>query len=88
MPRFTAIHSVPLTEEALVTLAKEEAPKFAAQDVTWIRTYCSFAENKFVCEWEGPSKETIEGILNDYGIPFDGVYPARVFDVATAQFED
>ncbi len=88
MPRFTAIHTVPLTEEALVTLAKEEAPKFAEKEVTWIRTYCSFDDNKFVCEWEGPNKEAIENLLNDYGIPFDGVYSARIFDVATAQLED
>ncbi len=88
MPRFTAIHSIPFTEDALIQLAKEEAPKFADKGVTWVRTQCSFDDNKFVCEWEGPDKEAIEGILNDYDIPFDGVYPVRIFDVATAQFED
>ena len=88
MPRFIATHSIPFTEEALVKLAKEEAPKFSETEVTWIRTYCDFDDNKFFCEWEAPAKEAIEKILKDLNIPFDGIYPVRIFDVATAKLED
>ncbi len=88
MPRFIATHSIPFTEGALVKLAKEEAPKFSETGVTWIRTYCGFDDNKFFCEWEAPAKEAIEKILKDLNIPFDGIYPVRIFDVATATLED
>ena len=88
MPRFTAVHSIPFTEDALVQLATEEAPKFPEKGLTWLRTHCDFDGNKFFCEWEGPDKDAIEDLLNGYSIPFDGVYPVRIFDVATAQFED
>jgi len=88
MPRFIATHSIPFTEEALVKFAKEEAPKFSETGVTWIRTYCDFDDNKFFCEWEAPAKEAIEKILKDLNIPFDGIYPVRIFDVATAKLED
>ncbi len=88
MPRFTATHSIPFTEGALIKLAKEEAPKFPETGVTWIRTYCDFDDNKFFYEWEAPAKEAIEKILKDLNILFDGIYPVRIFDVATAKLED
>jgi len=88
MPRIIVTHSIPFTEEALVKLAKEEAPKFSETGITWIRTYCDFDDNKFFCEWEAPNKEAIEKILKDLNIPFDGIYPVRIFDVATAMLED
>ncbi len=87
MPRFIAAHSVPFTEEVLVKYAKEEAPKFLENDVTWIRTFCDFGNNKHFCEWEAPNKEAIEAIFERLSIPFDGLYPVRVFDVATASLE-
>jgi hypothetical protein len=88
MPHFIVTHTVPFTEEALVKLAKEEAPKFAETGVSWIRTYCDFDDNKFFCEWEAPIKEAIEQILNDLNIPYEGIYPVRIFDVATVKLED
>ena len=88
MALFIAGHSVPFTEEDLVKLAKEEAPKFSETGITWIRTYCDFDDNKFFCEWEAPNKEAIEQIFKDLNIPFDGIYPVRIFDVTTAKLED
>ncbi len=88
MPRFLATHTVPFTEETLVKLAKEEAPKFAETGVSWIRVYCDFDDNEFFCEWEAPNKEAIEKIFKDLNIPFDGIYPVRIFDVATVKLED
>ncbi len=87
MARFIAAHSVPFTEEILVKYAKEEAPKFLENKVTWIRTYCDFEDNKHFCEWEAPRREAIEEIFKRLSIPFDGLYPVRVSDVASASFK-
>jgi hypothetical protein len=80
-------HSVPFTEEALIGLAKEEAPKFKEAGITWIRTHCDFDDNKHFCEWEAPNREGIEQIFKRLDIPFDGIYPVKIFTVATASFE-
>jgi len=88
MTRFIATHSVPFTEEVLIKYAKEEAPGFLENKVTWLRTYCDFANNKHFCEWQAPKKEAIEEIFKRLNIPFDGLYPVRVFDVATAKLEE
>ena len=88
MPRFIAPHSVPFTEDALMKYAQDEAPKFPESGVIWIRTYCDFEDNKHFCEWDAPNKEAIEQIFKDLDIPFDGIYPVRIFDVATAKVED
>ena len=87
MSRFIAAHSVPFTEEQLIGLAKEEAPKFKEAGITWIRTHCDFDDNKHFCEWEAPNKEGIEQIFKRLEIPFDGIYPVKIFTVATASFE-
>jgi hypothetical protein len=88
IPHFIATHSVPFTEDALVKLAEEEAPKFVETGIKWIRTYCDFDHNKFFCEWEAPNKEAIEQIFKDLNIPYDGLYLVQIFDVATAKLED
>jgi len=88
MPRFIATHSIPFTEGALVKLAKEEVPKFSEIGVTWIRTYCDFDDNRFFCEWEAPNREAMQNIFKDLNIPFNGIYPVRIFDVATVKLED
>ena len=36
---------------------------------------------------EAPNKETVEQILNTVKLPFDVVYPVRLFDVAKAELE-
>lgn len=83
MPRFIAVHSVAMTEEQLREFAKSPLPP----DVSWNRTYCDFDDDKHFCEWEAPDKETVKRILRENEIPFDAVYPVRVFEVSTATLE-
>lgn len=83
MARFMAVHTAPLAEEALKTLAKEKLPK----GISCKLTYSDFADNKFFCDWEAPNKETIEIECKARNIPFDAVYPVQVFNVAKAKSE-
>ena len=87
MSRFIATHSTAITEEALIGLAKEEAPRFKDAGVTWIRTHCDFDDDKHFCEWEAPNREAIERLFKELDMPFDGIYPVKVFDVSTASFQ-
>ncbi len=87
MPRFIATHSVPFTEEVLVKLAREEAPKFGQAGVTWIKTFCGFSSQRHFCEWLAPNREAIEKIFKDLSIPFDELHEVRVFDVKDVKFE-
>ena len=83
MARFIAVHSAPITEEALKALAKEKPPK----GISWKMTYCDFADNKFFCDWEAPNKEAIETVCKARNIPFDAVYPVQIFNVAKNKLE-
>ena len=86
MPRFIAVHTAPFTEADLKAAAKDMPSKLPA-GVSWKLTYCDFDDNKFFCEWEAPNKETIEQIFKAANMPFDAVYPVRLFDVAKAELE-
>ena len=86
MPRFIAVHTAPFTEEQLKTAAKDMPPKLPP-GFTWKLTYCDFADNKFFCEWEAPSKEAIEQTFKTIDMPFDAVYPVRLLDIAKAELE-
>jgi len=88
MPRFIATHTMSVSEEAIIKMAKEDAPKYSETGVTWIRTYCDFEGNKFFCEWEAPNKEAIEKIFKETNSPYDDIFPVRLFDVATAKLEE
>ena len=88
MPRFIAVHSMPMDEPTFVKYAKEEAPKFPETGVTWIKTYCGFDDQKHFCEWEAPDKGAIEKIFTELSIPYDGLYQVRVFDVPSAKLMD
>jgi hypothetical protein len=83
MPRFFAVHPVAFSEEQLQPLAKEQLP----EGVTWNSTYCALAENKAYCHWEAPTKEAVEEILRKYEVPYEAVYPVRLFDPATGKLE-
>lgn len=85
MPRFIAVHIMPFTEEQMKAAVKK-LPKFP-KGTSWKLTYCDFADNKFFCEWEAPNKEAIEQIFKAQNMPFDVIYPVRVFNVAKAKFE-
>jgi hypothetical protein len=87
MSRFIAVHSVPFTEEALINFAKVEVPKAKEEGVNWIRTHCDFDDNKHFCEWEAPNKEAIERLFKKLDVPFDAIYPVKIFNAATASLE-
>jgi len=88
MPRFIATHTMSASEEAIIKMAKEDAPKFSEMGLTWVRTYCDFDDNKFFCEWEAPNKEAIEKLFQETNSPYDEIFPVQLFDVATAKLED
>ena len=87
LPRFIAVHTMPMTESEAIEGAKEMASKQLPPGVSWKLTYCGFADNKHFCEWEAPNKEVIEQIFKASNIPFDAVYPVRLLDVAKAELE-
>ena len=85
MPRFIAVHTMTRTEEQFKEGIKK-MPSFPP-GVFWKLTYCDFADGKFFCEWEAPNKEIIEQGFKAMNMPFDAVYPVRLYDVAKAEFE-
>jgi hypothetical protein len=86
MPRFIAVHTMPLTEEQLMEMLKN-LPALP-EGTTWKQTYCDFEDGKFFCEYEAPNKEIIEQGFKASNIPYDAVYPVRIFDVAKKSFQD
>ena len=87
MPRFIAVHTIPMTEEQWKErMMSREKPSFPP-NVIWKLTYCDFADGKFFCEWEAPNKETLEQIFKGMEMPFDAVYPVRLFDFAKLELE-
>jgi len=87
MPRFIAVHTMPMTEEQWKErMMSGEKPAFPP-DVAWKTTYCDFADGKFFCEWEAPNKEIIEQIFKAQNMPFDAIYPVRLFDFAKMTLE-
>jgi len=85
LPKFMAVHTLPLTEEQALQQAKN-MPKFPA-GFNWKLTYCDFPDHKFFCEWEAPSKGALEQVLKAQNTPFEAIYPVRIFNVAKAKFE-
>jgi len=83
MPRFIAVHNVALKEEQLKEMAKKPLP----EGISWVRSYCGYADNKGFCEWEALTKEAVEQLLQKVQVPYDAVYAVRLFDVATATLE-
>ena len=86
MPRFIAVHTAPFTEVDLQKVAKD-MPSQLPPGVSWKLTYCGFADHKFFCDWEAPSKEALEQIFKAQEMPFDAIYPVRLFDVAKLELE-
>jgi len=91
MPRFIAVHTIPdYNEENWIEMAKGYAgwiSKFP-HGVSYNLTYCGFADSKFFCEWEAPDKEIIEQLFKEAGLPFDAIYPVKLWNVARMAFED
>ncbi len=83
MPRFMVIHTAPWTEANLNIYLVSKLPR----GFSWKSTYCDFADNKFFCEWEAPSKEVLEDEFKTRKIPFDAVYPVQIFNVLKGKLE-
>ena len=86
MPRFIAVHTMPVTEEQWKENTDKGMPPLPP-GVSWNLTYCDFTDGKFFCEWEAPNKETVEQSFKAMNMPFDAVYPVRLFNVAKAELE-
>jgi hypothetical protein len=81
--RFIATHSAAFSEEQLKEMAQKPLP----EGMSWLRTFCGFADNKSFCEWEAPSKAVVEQVLRQANVPYDAIYAVRLFDVPTATLE-
>lgn len=88
MPRFLAEHKLPYSTDAeFLAFAKQIAPKVPA-GFSWKLTYCDFSSQKFLCEWDAPSKEALGEAFKANSVPFDAIYPAKVFNPVKMGFED
>jgi hypothetical protein len=86
MPKFMAVHTLPQynSEAQLIEYAKTHTDFPAG--FAWKQTYCDFASHKFFCEWEAPSKEALAEGFKGLKLPFDAIYPVKLFDVAKKNF--
>jgi hypothetical protein len=86
MPRFLAVHTLPLNKEQFKDTA-EKTLKTPSPGFSWKQTYCDFANHKFFCVWEAPSKEALEQGFKNHQMPFDSVHPVELFNTSTKIFE-
>ena len=86
MPRFIAVHTFPYSEQELMAMLKDMAPK-VPPGFTWKQTFCDFDGNKHFCEWEAASKEALEQAFQANELPFDAIHPVRRFDPVSMQLE-
>jgi hypothetical protein len=86
MPKYIAVHTLPMTEEQLMAMLKNLPP--LPEGTSWKQTYCDFKNGKFFCEWEAPNQEIIEQGFKAQQLPYDAVYPVKIFNVAKQIFED
>ena len=88
MPRFIAVHTLPGSEAEFLEMSKELTPRIP-EGFTWKLSYCDFENHKFFCEWEAPSREALsQAFYSTYKIPFEAIYPVKLFNVATSALED
>ena len=86
MPRFIAVHTMPMTKDQAMEMTKKLPP--LPKGVTWKQTYSDFKDGKFFCEWAAPNKESIEQVLKNWKMPYDAIYPVELYDVAKKKFID
>ncbi len=86
MAKFMAVHTMPLTKEQTLAMAKQGHATMP-EGLVWKQTYCDFANQKFFCDWEAPNKEALEQYFKTVKMPFDAVYPVEIFNVAAGAFE-
>ena len=90
MSRFIAVHTLPYTEAEFVESMKGASERLSQlpPGVAYNLTYCGFDDHKFFCDWEAPNKETLEQIFKTMEMPFDAIYPVKLFNVAKMGFDD
>lgn len=86
MPRFLAVHTMPLSEKEVLESTKAQASQ-VPEGVTWERAYCNFSDGKFFCEYESPSREVLEEGFRAAEVPFDEIHSVRLFDVSAGELE-
>jgi len=87
MARFVAEHKLPLSTEAeFLAFTKQMKPKIP-KGFSWKLTYCDFSNHKFICEWEAASKEGLAEAFKTNNVPFEAIYPVKLFNVAKMGFE-
>jgi hypothetical protein len=87
MAKFVAVHTMPTINDegnfqTRVVSRLSEIPK----GFTCVQTYCDFANHKFFCDWEAPSKEALEQGFKSLNVAFDAVYPVKIFNFAKKKF--
>lgn len=86
MPRFIAVHTIPITEKQWKPLAKELVTNIP-KGFSWKLTYCAFKDSKLFCEWQAPTKKALEDWLVAHAMDFDHVYPVKLYNVARGKME-
>ena len=85
MAKYMAVHTLPMTQEQFMTMGKDLMSKIP-KGLNYKLTYCAFDNQKFFCEWDAPSKETLEQGLKQMNMPFDAVYPVKMYDAASGKW--
>ncbi len=85
MPRFLAVHTMPLNEEEWLEGAKVMASQLP-EGFNWERTYCDFSTGKFFCEWDCPSQEALEQAFGAAEVPFEEIHSVRLFDATVGEW--
>jgi hypothetical protein len=90
MSRYMAVHTLPMTEEKWMEDMNANRDKLGElpSGMAYHSTYCDFNDNKFFCDWEAPNKESLEQVFKNLEMPFDAIYPVKLFDVAQEHFVD
>src|SRR5262245_3333180 len=70
----------PMTDEQLAEVAKRLDACLDIRDGTWARSYLSNDRRRMFCEFEAPDADSVREALRSASVPFDRVWPARVFD--------
>jgi hypothetical protein len=88
MPKFIAVHTLPVDETQFKTMMSETASthKIPA-GFNYKQTYCDFTGHKFFCDWEAPGKEALEQVFQTIGMPWDSIHLVKVFNPATGKLE-
>jgi len=83
------VHTLPVNDAEFIDGVKKDSEQLSQlpSGVVYHRTYCGFADHKFFCDWEASSKEGLEQVFKAQEMPFDTIYPVRLFDVAKLKLE-